>query len=134
MLDIVIRLVIIAVAVFLAINLVPGADFNGDIWKLVLVAAVIGLVNAYLRPIVKLLALPLSLLTFGLVGLVINTAMVMVAAAISDNLKLGFSLGGWPLTDPQIGLDTIIAAFLTALVISIVSAVVALFRKIAPGI
>lgn len=132
MLDIVIRLVIIAVAVFLAINLVPGADFNGEIWKLVLVAAVIGLVNAYLRPIVSLLALPLNLLTFGLVGLVINTAMVMVAAAISDNLKLGFTLGGWP--PGAIELDTIIAGFLTALIISIVSALVALFRKIAPGI
>jgi putative membrane protein len=134
MLDLVIRLVINAVAVFLAINFVPGAAFDGEIWKLILVAAVIGLVNAYLRPIVKLLALPLNLMTFGLVGLVINAAMVMVAAAISDNLKLGFSLGGWPTTDPQIGLDTIIAAFLTALLISIVSALVALVRKIAPGI
>ena len=132
MLDIVIRFVIIAFAVALAINLVPGAEFNGEIWKLVLVAAVIGLVNAYLRPIVKLLALPLSLLTFGLVGLIINTAMVLVAAAISDNLNLGLTMGGWP--PGAIELDTIIAAFLTALVISIVSAVVALFRKIAPGI
>lgn len=132
MLDIVIRFVIIAFAVVLAINLVPGAEFNGEIWKLVLVAAVIGLVNAYLRPIVKLLALPLSLLTFGLVGLIINTAMVLVAAAISDNLNLGLTMGGWP--PGAIELDTIIAAFLTALVISIVSAVVALFRKIAPGI
>jgi putative membrane protein len=132
MLDVLIRLGINAAAVFLAIRFVPGAAFTGDIWKLILVAAVIGLVNAYLRPIVKLLALPLNLLTFGLVGLVINTAMVMVAAAISDNLKLGFTLGGWP--PGAIELDTIIAAFLTALVISIVSAVVALFRKIAPGI
>lgn len=132
MLDVVIRLVIIAVAVAVAVKFVPGAAFTGEIWKLVLVAAVIGLVNAYLRPIVKLLALPLSLLTFGLVGLVINTAMVMVATAISDNLKLGLTMGGWP--PGAIDLDTIIAAFLTALVISIVSALVALFRKIAPGI
>jgi putative membrane protein len=132
MLDIVIRLVINAVAVILAIKFVPGVGDPNNILKLILIAAVIGLVNAYLRPIVKLLALPLSLLTFGLVALVINTVMVMVAAAISDNLKLGFTLGGWP--PGAIELDTIIAAFLTALVISIVSALVALFRKIAPGI
>ena len=132
MLDVLIRLLIIAVAVILAVKFVPGAAFDGEIWKLILVAAVIGLVNAYLRPLVKLMALPLNLLTFGLVGLVINAAMVMVAAAISDNLKLGFTLGGWP--PGEIGLDTLVAAFLTALLISIVSAVVALFRKIAPGI
>jgi hypothetical protein len=69
-----------------------------------------------------------------MVGLVINIAMVIVAAAISDNLNMGFSLGGWPLTDPQIGLDTIIAAFLVSLLISIVAAVVALVRKLTPGI
>jgi putative membrane protein len=132
MLDIVIRVVINTIAVILAIKFVPGVGDPNNIFKLILIAAVIGLVNAYLRPIVKLLALPLSLLTFGLVALIINTAMVMVAAAISDNLKLGFTLGGWP--PGAIELDTIIAAFLTALVISIVSAVVALFRKIAPGI
>jgi putative membrane protein len=132
MVDIVIRLAINAIAVIVAITFVPGAAFDGDIWKLVLLAAVIGLVNAFLRPIVKLMALPLTLLTFGLVGLVINTAMVIVAAAISDNLTIGFTLGGWP--PGEIAFDTIIAAFLTALVISIVSAVVALFRKIAPGI
>jgi putative membrane protein len=132
MLDIVIRVVINTIAVILAIKFVPGVGDPNDILKLILVAVVIGLVNAYLRPIVKLLALPLNLLTLGLVGLVINSAMVMVAAAISDNIKLGFTLGGWP--PGEIALDTLLAAFLTALVISIVSAVVALFRKIAPGV
>lgn len=132
MADLLVRVVINAVAVFLAVKFVPGAAFTGEIWKLALVAIVIGLVNAYLRPIVKMLALPLTLVTFGLIGLVINTAMVMVAAAISDNLSLGLTLGGWP--PGGIEFDTTIAAFLTALVISIVSAVVALFRKIVPGV
>src|SRR3954468_22604716 len=115
MLDVLIRIVINAVAVILAIKFVPGVGDPNNLVKLILIAAVIGVVNAYLRPIVKLLSLPLSLLTFGLVALVINTAMVLVAAAISDNLKLGFTLGGWP--PGAIELDTLIAAFLTALVI-----------------
>ena len=133
-LDLAIRLVINAIAVVVAVRVVPGVSFDGTLVKLILLALIIGLVNTFLRPIVKLLALPLNLLTLGLVGLVINAAMVMVAAAISDNLKLGFALGGWPVTDSQIGLDTLVAAFLTALVISVVSAVVALFRRIVPGI
>jgi hypothetical protein len=60
--------------------------------------------------------------------------MVLVAAAISDNLSLGFALGGWPLSDPSIGVDTLIAAFLVSLLMSIVAAAVALVRRLTPGI
>ena len=132
MFDLLVRVIINGIALVAAIKFVPGAAFAGDIWKLAVLAIVFGLVNAYLRPIVKLLSLPLNLITFGLVGLVINIAMVMVAAAISDNLHAGFTLGGWP--PGAIELDTIIAAFLVSLLISVVSALVALVRKLAPGI
>jgi putative membrane protein len=134
MFDLLVRVIINGIALVAAIKFVPGATFNGDLlnWKLIVLAIVFGLVNAYLRPIVKLLSLPLNLITFGLVGLVINIAMVMVSAAISDNLHLGFTLGGWP--PGAIELDTIIAAFLVSLLISVVSALVALVRKLAPGI
>jgi len=132
MLDIVVRILINAIALVAAVQFVPGAVFDGDLWKLVVLAAVFGLVNAYLRPIVKLLSLPLNLVTFGIVGLIINVAMVLVAAAISDNLRLGFTLGGWP--PGAIEIDTLVAAFLTSLVISVVSTIVALFRRIVPGV
>src|SRR5687767_527352 len=75
--DIVIRAVINALAFIAAVYVIPTADFRGDWWKMVAVAAIFGIVNAYLRPIAKLLSLPLNLLTFGLVGLVINIAMVL---------------------------------------------------------
>jgi len=131
-LDLIVRILINAVALVVAIRIVPGAAFEGEWWQLAILAAIFGVVNAYLRPIVKLLSLPLTLITFGLVGFVINTAMVIVGAAISDNLGLGFSLGGWP--PGAIELDTIIAAFLTSLIISAVSAIVALIRLVAPRI
>ena len=131
MLDIVIRVVINAVALIAAVYIVPGATFTGDLWKLLAVAAIFGLVNAYLRPIVRLLSLPLTLITFGLVGLVINTAMVLVAAAISDSLRLGFTLSGWPAAG-NIDLDVIVAALLTSTVISVVSALLALVRMVTP--
>ncbi len=132
MVDLLVRVIIIGIALVAAIKFVPGAAFTGDIWKLALLAIVFGFVNAYLRPIVKMLSLPLNLVVFGLVGLLINIAMVMVSAAISDNLHLGFTLGGWP--PGAIELDTLIAAFLVALVISVVSALVALVRRIVPGV
>lgn len=132
MLDFVIRVVVNAIALIAAVNLVPGVTFTGDWWKLLAVAVVFGFVNAYLRPIVKLLSLPLTILVFGLVGLIINTGMVLLAAGISDTLKLGFTLAGWP--PGRIDLDVIIAALLTSIVISIVSALLALVRMVTPRI
>jgi len=129
-LDIVIRVVVNAIALIAAINLVPGVRFTGDWWKLIALAAIFGVINAYLRPIVKLLSLPLTFLVFGLVGLIINTAMVLVTALISDSLKLGFTLAGWP--PGRIDLDVIIAALLTAIVVSIVSALLAIVRMVTP--
>ena len=134
LLDLLLRVVINGIALVVAVQFVPDVRAPSDILKLGLLAIVFGLVNAYLRPIVKALSLPLTIVTFGLVGLVINAAMVIVAAAISDNLRLGFALGGWPLNDPSIGIDTLVAAFLVSLVISIVAAVMALVRRLTPGI
>jgi uncharacterized membrane protein YvlD (DUF360 family) len=81
---------------------------------------------------VKTLSLPLNLVSLGLVGLIINVAMVMVAAAISGALNLGLRLGGWP--PGPIVLNAIVAAVLMALLIGIVAAIVALIRKLTPGI
>jgi putative membrane protein len=130
--DIVIRVVINALAFVAAVYIIPSADLNGDLWKTAVIAAIFGVVNAYLRPIVKLLSLPLNLLTFGLVGVVINVAMVLLAAVISGQLKLGFKLAAWPPGD--ITLDAIIAAVLVAIVVSIVSAVLALMRLVTPRV
>ena len=132
LLELGIRILINAIALVAAVRIVPDATFTGEWWQLAVLAAIFGVVNAYLRPIVKLLSLPLSLVTFGLVGMVVNTGMVLVAAALGDTLDLGFSLAGWP--PDEIGLDTLVAAFLTSLVLSAVSALMALIRLATPRI
>ena len=131
MLDIAIRVVINAVAFIAAVYIVPRTDFT-DIVKLIVVAAIFGLVNAYLRPIVKLLSLPLTLVTFGLVGLIINIAMVLITAFISESLRLGFRLADWP--PGEITLSVIITALLVSLVVSVVSTLLALVRLVTPRI
>lgn len=132
LLDLLVRVIINGVALVLAVQFVPKVHAPTDLLKLALLAIIFGLINAYLRPIVKALSLPLNLLTFGLVGLIINVALVMIAAAISGNFNLGLRLGGWP--PGAIGVDTLVAAFLVSLLISIVAAIVALVRKLTPGI
>lgn len=130
MVEPVFRVVVNALAFIAAVYVIPTAAFRGDWWKMVAVAAVFGVVNAYLRPIIKVLSLPLTLLTFGLVGLVINVAMVLLTGLISDMLNLGFKLAGFPPGD--INLDVIFAALLVALVVSVVSTLLALVRLVTP--
>ena len=127
----VIRVLINAIALIAAVKLVPHVQFTGDWWQLLLLAAIFGVINAYIKPIVKLLSLPLNLITFGLIGFVINTALVMLAAAVSQSLTLDFTLAGWP--PGSITVDVIVAAFLTSIVISVVSALTAFVRLAAPG-
>lgn len=121
-----------AVALVAAVQLVPGVEFVGELWQLGVIAAIFGLINAYLRPIVKLLSMPLNLLAFGLVGFLINMAMLMLLAFISGQLDLGLTLAGWP--NGPIDLDVIVTAVLAALVISVVSTLLALVRLAAPGV
>ncbi len=121
--DVLAKIAINAVALLAAVELVPGIsfDFGPDWWKLLLVALILGVINTYLRPIVKLLALPINLLTMGLVGLVINTAMVLLLAVASDQLRLGFTIHGWPMG--AFSIEVVWAAFLASIVISVVALV-----------
>jgi putative membrane protein len=132
LLEIGIRILVNAIALVAAIRFVPNVTFEGEWWQLALLAIIFGLVNAYIRPVVKLLSLPLNLVTFGLVGLAVNTGMVLLAAGISGNLRLDFSLAGWP--PGPINLDVIVAAFLTSIVLSVVSTIMSLARLAAPRV
>jgi putative membrane protein len=134
MVDILIRIGINAVALALAIKLLGpvGVEFTGDWPQLIALAIIFGVVNGLIRPIVKLLALPLTIATFGLIGILINTAMVVLAAWLGDQMGLGLTLGGWP-ADGRIDIDTIVAALAVAIVISVVSIAVSMLRKVVPG-
>lgn len=79
-----------AVAVFAAAYLVPGVELNGFMTALI-VALVLGLVNATIGLLLKMLTAPLNWLTLGLVSLVINVLMVLLV----DNFITGFSTNGF---------------------------------------
>jgi len=73
------RIVIVAIGLWVASKLVPGVEI-ADAWSLVWAALLLGIVNAIVRPIVILLTLPLTILTLGLFLLVINAAMLSLVA------------------------------------------------------
>jgi len=73
------RIVIVAIGLWIASKLVPGVEI-ADAWSLVWAALLLGIVNAIVRPIVILLTLPLTILTLGLFLLIINAAMLSLVA------------------------------------------------------
>ncbi|MEX2531133.1 MAG: phage holin family protein [Gemmatimonadota bacterium] len=103
--NLVIRLFVNAIALWVAAQLVDGMELSGEFWSVVLVAAVFGLVNALIRPVMLLLSLPLLVLTLGLFTLVVNALVLLLTAALVGALTVE---GFW-------------AAFLGSLLISVVS-------------
>lgn len=68
--------------IFLAAKFVPGVEFYGTFLMLLIVGAVIGLVNFFIKPILKIISLPIRILTLGLFGLIINMAMIWLVEII----------------------------------------------------
>ena len=122
MVELIVRILINAAALLVAIKVLPSNlisfNYGNDWWKLLLVALVFALVNSYIKPIVKALSMPIGLLTLGLIAFVINAVMLLIVAFVSGQLKLGFKLGDYP---PAITSDTIVGALAAAVIISVVS-------------
>ncbi|MDP2966775.1 MAG: phage holin family protein [Pelolinea sp.] len=114
-----IRWIISALALFAAAYFVPGIRVEGTYaWTVyVLMAVILGLVNALVRPILRLLSCPFIILTLGLFLLLINGVSFLIAARVAEALGIGFYVDGF------------IAAFLGALVVSVVTFVLNLFVK-----
>lgn len=102
---------ILALAMALAAAVLPGFDVKEGVLGYVVVALVFGLVNSLIGPIARLVALPITVITLGLFALVVNGAMLAIAAWIT----------------PLIELDGFGSAIVAALVISVFSAVLAWF-------
>ena len=108
-----VRWAINAIAIWAAIQLVPGIEHTGSGASLILIALVFGLVNALVRPFLTLLTCPLIILTLGLFILVVNALMLGLTAWLSPSLTVnGFG-----------------PAFLGAIIISVVSSVLSMLIK-----
>jgi putative membrane protein len=111
------RLLINAAALWVATYVVPGIAYQGRWTSLLVVALVFGVLNASVRPLLKVLTFPLLILSLGLFTLVINALMLWLTGWVSDRLALGFHVAGfW-------------AAFWGGLVVSIVSLLLSIFVR-----
>ena len=104
-----IRLLVNAAALWVATQFVTGVTYHGAALPFIGVALVFGLVNAFIRPILKVFTFPLYIITLGLFAFVLNALMLWLTSSLSSALGLGFHVSGfWP-------------AFFGAVVVSIVS-------------
>ena len=107
-----VRLLVNAAALWVATHLVPGVSYEGGWLSFLGVALVFGFVNAYIRPVAKILTFPLIIVTFGIFSLVVNGLMLWLTSALADSFGLGFHVTGfWP-------------AFFGGLVVSIVTTLI----------
>jgi putative membrane protein len=113
---ILLRLLINAIALWAAIELVPGISADRPL-TILIVALIFGVVNALIRPIVAFFTCPMIILTLGLFIFVVNALMLLLTAWVAGQFDLGFTVDGfWP-------------AFWGALVISLISFGISLLVK-----
>ena len=135
MIDLLVKILINAIAVYVAVLVVPqisfpAADnllkFEGNWWHVVVVAVILALINTYVKPILKALSFPITLLTVGLFSLVLNALLLLLVAFLSDKVGVKFSIGGFP---PDFTADAFVGALLGSIVISIVSIVLGMLDR-----
>jgi putative membrane protein len=114
----IVRWAINTLALYVAISIVPGIHPESTQWfALLILGLIFGLLNAILRPILKLLTCPLIMLTLGFFVLVLNTVLFIMTGWLGRQFQIGFTVQNfW-------------AAFLGALVTSLVSFGLSLFLK-----
>lgn len=99
-----------AASLWVAVWIVGGFEFDGEWWQFLIVAAIMGLANVVVKPVLRLFSLPLILLTFGLFLIVVNAVVLWIVVGLSGAFDLGLTSEGffWE-------------TFLASIVISIVS-------------
>ena len=115
----ILRWAINAIALYLAVLILPGIDLKSNLVSILWLALIFGLVNALFRPLIQLLTCPLIMLTLGLFTLVINTFMFWLTSVIGQSFGFGLTI-----SDPVWW-----NAFLGGLVVSIVSVIMTLILK-----
>jgi putative membrane protein len=116
--------VITAIAFFVLTRFLPQfVSYDGELTGLLALAVIFGIVNALIGPVVKTLAFPLTLMTMGLIGFAINAGLLLVTAYIANSTGFDLTVGDFP---PDITADTVVAAIVGSIVLSLVGTAVRL--------
>ena len=103
---------------------IPSSAFHkvpADLLTFGIIALVFGIANGLVKPVVKMLSFPISLLTLGLAGIIINAVLFLAAAWVSNEVGGNIHVGDFP---PHLLTQaTVVAALIGSIVMGIVSAI-----------
>ena len=117
--------IVTAIAFFILTKFLPQfVSYDGDLIGLLVISVVFGVVNGLIGPIVRLMALPIRMATLGLVGFLINAGLLLLTAWITSLMNFDLTVGDFPPT--LLRIDTLVAAIVGAVVLSLVSTAVRL--------
>lgn len=121
----VIGTVVTAVAFYILVMLLPSMfGYSGGVVGLLVIAVIFGIINGLIGPIVKAATLPISFMTMGLVGFIVNAALLLATAFVSDIAGFPLKVGDFP--PDLLTSDTLVAAVVGAVVLSLISTVLRL--------
>ena len=123
----VVNVIATAIAFAILVKILPSSmvSLGGGITDLVILALIAGVVNALIKPVVKMLSFPISMMTLGLSGIVINGAMLLLIAWASKQFAhISFNVGGFPAHG--ITADTIVGAVVASVALGVISMIVGL--------
>ncbi len=115
----ILRLIINAIGLYLAVLILPGIDLRSNMVSILWLALIFGLINALFRPLISILTCPLIILTLGLFTLVINTFLFWLTSVIGQSFGFGLII-----SDPIWW-----NAFLGGLIVSVVSVIMTMILK-----
>lgn len=97
-------------------------NYAGDMTGLLVLGVIFGVVNGLIGPVVKMLSLPLSVVTMGLAGILVNAGLLLLTAIVATSMGFDLTIGDFP---PNLfTADTIVAAVVGSVVIGVVTGVV----------
>jgi putative membrane protein len=121
--------VVTAIAFYILVQLSQSGvlpikfDYSGGLVGLAIISLIFGVINGLIGPIVKTLALPITFMTMGLIGFVINAVLLLATAFVSKEIGFALKVGDYP---PDLTADTLIAAIVGAVVLSLLSTAIRL--------
>ena len=123
-----ITLVVTAIAIVIVTYILPSVQFKNasdHIPQVVILAALIGLVNSFIKPVVGILSFPVNAMTLGLFGVVVNGVLLLLIAYVANTwFDIPFTIAGFP--DSALSIDAIIAAIVASIALGLITAVIGL--------
>ena len=95
-------------ALWVAVYLLPGLEFQGEWYQWLILGLIFGVVNAIVKPILKILTFPITMVTLGLFLLVLNALMLYLTSALAGPILSAFTISSF--------LDAILGAIIIAVV------------------